>query len=167
LNRKILSFILVFSIYLNGQPQNSYRDQIEVNEINLSELNQIIKNRAGKILIINIWATWCNPCKDEFPDLIKLSDKYREKIDLIGISIDFPDEIDSKVKPFLQKMQVNFINYVNSESDVEKFINNLNPEWSGAIPATFIYEPDGRQIADIEGIISFEEIEDLLLKTIN
>jgi thiol-disulfide isomerase/thioredoxin len=167
LNRKILSFILVFSIYLNGQPQNSYRDQIEVNEINLSELNQIIKNRAGKILIINIWATWCIPCKDEFPDLIKLSDKYREKIDLIGISIDFPDEIDSKVKPFLQKMQVNFINYVNSESDVEKFINNLNPEWSGAIPATFIYEPDGRQIADIEGIISFEEIEDLLLKTIN
>ena len=126
-----------------------------------------IKSREGKVLIINIWATWCVPCKEEFPDLIKIAEKYSEQIELIGISIDYPDEVESKIIPFLQRLRPNFINYVNVESDAEKFINNLNPDWSGAIPATFFYDSEGKQFLFYEGKLSFEEIENKALQMIN
>ena len=99
--------------------------------------------------------------------VIKISDKYGEMIELIGISIDFPDEVESKIIPFLNKLKPNFINYVNVENDTERFINNLNPGWSGAIPATFFYDSEGKQFLFYEVKMSFKEIENEVLKMIN
>ena len=162
----VVSLILFISIINFGQTDHQIWKNLEVSEITIDELNDIIKNRNEKVLLINIWATWCVPCKEEFPDLIKISDKYGEKIELIGISIDYPDEVESKILPFLNKLKPNFINYVNVENDAEKFINNLNSEWSGAIPATFFYDSEGKQILFYEGKMSFEEIENEVLKMI-
>ena len=163
----VISLILSFSIINYGQADQLIQGNLEVSEITINELNDIIKIREGRVLVINIWATWCVPCKEEFPDLINISEKYSEKIELIGISIDYPDEVESKIIPFLNKLKPNFINFVNVESDAEKFINNLNFEWSGAIPATFFYDLEGKQFLFYEGKMSFEEIENNALKMIN
>jgi thiol-disulfide isomerase/thioredoxin len=164
---KVVSIILFISIINYGQTGKLIQENLEVSEVTIVELNEIIKNREGKVLLINIWATWCVPCKEEFPDLIKISDKYGEQIELIGISIDYPDEVESKIIPFLNRLEPNFINYVNVESDAEKFINNLNQDWSGAIPATFFYDSKGKQFLFYEGKLSFEEIENKALQMIN
>jgi len=164
---KVVSLILFFSINNYGQTDQQIWENLEVSEITIDELNDIIKNREGKALLINIWATWCIPCKEEFPDLVKISDRYSEKIELIGISIDYPDEVESKIIPFLNKLKPNFINYVNVENDTERFINNLNPDWSGAIPATFFYDSEGKQFLFYGGKMSFKEIENEVLKMIN
>ena len=161
---KVVSLILFIGTINYGQTGKKIRENIEVSEITIDELNDIIKNREGRVLLINIWATWCVPCKEEFPDLIKISDKYNEQIELIGISIDFPDEVESKIIPFLNELQPNFINYVNVENDTERFINNLNPDWSGAIPATFFYDSERKQFLFYEGKMSFKEIENEVLK---
>ena len=164
IKRTLIIILLLFLSDINyGQTDQQY---LEVSEITIAELNDIIKNREGRVLLINIWATWCVPCKEEFPDLIKISDKYGEQIELVGISIDYPDEIESKIVPFLNELQPNFINYVNGENDSEMFINNLNPKWSGAIPATFFYDLEGKQYLFYEGKMSFEEIENEALKMI-
>jgi len=163
---KVVSLILFFSINSYGQTGQQIWENLEVSEITIDELNDIIINREGKVLLINIWATWCVPCKEEFPDLVKISDKYSEKIELVGISIDYPDEVESKILSFLNEFQPSFINYVNIENDIEKFINNLNPEWSGAIPATFFYDSDGKKFLFYEGKMSFKEIENVALKMI-
>ncbi len=163
---KVVSLILFISIVNYGQTGQQIRENFEVSEITIDELNDIIKNREGRVLLINIWATWCVPCKEEFPDLIKIAEKYNEQIELIGISIDFPDEVESKIIPFLIKLNPNFTNYVSVENDAEKFINNLNSEWSGAIPATFFYDSDGKQFLFYEGKMSFKEIETKALKMI-
>lgn len=163
---RILSTLILLSINTYSQTNQQNWSKFEVNEISIDELNDIIKIRNGRVLLINIWATWCVPCKEEFPDLIKISDKYGEKLDLVGISIDYPDEIDSKILPFLNELQPSFINYVNGESDSEKFINNLDPKWSGAIPATFLYDSEAEQISFFIGNLSFEEIENKALKLI-
>jgi thiol-disulfide isomerase/thioredoxin len=163
---EVVSLILFFSIINYGQTGQPIQKNLEVSEITIDELNDIIKNREGRVLLINIWATWCVPCKEEFPDLIEISDKHGEQIELIGISIDFPDEVDSKIIPFLNELQPNFTNYVNAENDAEKFINNLNPDWSGAIPATFFYDSEGKQFSFYEGKMSFMEIENEVLKMI-
>ena len=163
---RVVSLILFFSINNYGQSDQQIQENLEVSEITIDELNDIIKNREGRVLLINIWATWCVPCKEEFPDLKKISDKHGEQIELIGISIDYPDEVESKIIPFLNKLKPNFINYVNVENDTERFINNLNLEWSGAIPATFFYDSDGKQFLFYEGKMSFMEIENEVLKMI-
>ena len=164
---KVVSLILFFSINNYGQTDQTIQENLEVSEITIDELNDMIKNREGRVLLINIWATWCVPCKEEFPDLKKISDKYSEEIELVGISIDYPDEVESKIIPFLNKLKPNFINYVNVENDIERFINNLNPDWSGAIPATFFYDLEGKQFLFYEGKMSFKEIENEALKKIN
>ena len=92
---RVVSLILFFSINNYGQSDQQIQENLEVSEITIDGLNEIIKNREGRVLLINIWATWCVPCKEEFPDLIKISNKYGEQIELIGISIDYPDEVES------------------------------------------------------------------------
>ena len=163
----VVSLILFINNINYGQSDRLIRENPEVSEITIDELNDIVKIREGRVLLINIWATWCLPCKEEFPDLIKISDNYSKQIELIGISIDYPDEVESKIIPFLNELKPNFINYVNVESDAEKFINNLNLDWSGAIPATFFYNSEGKQFLFYEGKLSFEEIENKALQMIN
>jgi len=137
---------------------------IDVNIISIEELKEFIKNRDGKPLLINVWATWCAPCREEFPDLVKIANEYYDQIDVIGISVDFPEEIDSKIIPFLKKQNADFKNYVIKVIEPEDFINLLNENWRGAIPATFIYDANGEQIKYLIGKQSYEEFKKALLK---
>jgi thiol-disulfide isomerase/thioredoxin len=117
-----------------------------VNPINEAEFQQLVQQRNGKILLVNVWATWCLPCREEFPDLVKLAEAYKESdVEIIGISADYADEIDSKILPFLREQKVNFQNYVRNFEDDEVFINSLNPKWRGALPVTAIYDREGNQ----------------------
>lgn len=145
---RLSAFIILSVLFVLS---NDLIAQIKIEEIDIAKISKIIQNREGKPLLINIWATWCVPCREEFPDLVKVNEKYKGKVDVIGISVDFPDEINSKILPFAEKNKVNFKLYVNSESDQEKFINYFDKEWNGAIPATFIYDANGKQVKRIYG----------------
>ena len=135
-------FVLIAAIFLSCK-----QDAVPpVEAIDEAGFQQLLQQRNGKILFLNVWATWCLPCREEFPALIKLAETYKDSnVEIVGISADFPDEVDSKILPFLQEQQANFKNYVRNFSDDEAFINTINPEWSGALPVTVIYDPEGNQ----------------------
>ena len=135
---------------------------VDVKIISIDELEEFIKNRDSKPLLINVWATWCAPCREEFPDLVKIANEYYDQIDVVGISIDFPEEIDSKIIPFLKKQNADFKNYVVRVIEPEDFINLLNENWSGAIPATFFYNEKGNQVRYIIGKQSFEDFKKVI-----
>ena len=117
-----------------------------VEPIDEADFQQLVQQRNGKILFLNVWATWCLPCREEFPDLVKLAEKYRDTdVEIVGISADYPDEIESKILPFLREQQAGFKNYVRNFADDEVFINTINTKWSGALPITVIYDREGRQ----------------------
>jgi thiol-disulfide isomerase/thioredoxin len=137
---------------------------LPVKIISTAELEKLIKERNGKPLLINVWATWCAPCREEFPDLVKIAENFGDKIDVVGISVDFPEEIDSKVIPFLKKHNAQFANYVVKVTDPEDFINLLNKDWFGAIPATFIYDEKGNQKEFLIGKQSYKNFEEVLIK---
>jgi thiol-disulfide isomerase/thioredoxin len=139
-------------------------NSVEVEIISVEELKELIKNRNGKLLLMNVWATWCAPCREEFPDLVKLANEYGEEIDIIGISVDFPEEIDTKIIPFLKKQNAVFTNYVIKVVEPENFINLLNEDWSGAIPATFVYDEKGNQVEYLIGKQTYEEFEKVVKK---
>lgn len=130
-------------------------------------LDSLISNRNGNILLLNIWATWCEPCKEEFPDLIKLSSEYKnKKVQIVTISVDYPDEVTEKIIPFLNSSPVPFTTYVADFPSQDSLINKFNPEWSGAVPATIIFDSNGIQRKFLLGKQSFQQfkndVDDLL-----
>lgn len=162
---KLYVFITVIVLWI--KPGYSFFEPpslnvIDVKIISIEELKELIKNRDGKPLLINVWATWCAPCREEFPDLVKIANEYFDQIDVVGISVDFPEEIDSKIIPFLKKQNADFKNYIIKVIEPEDFINLLNKNWSGAIPATFIYNGIGNQVRYLIGKQSFEEFKKVI-----
>jgi thiol-disulfide isomerase/thioredoxin len=162
-----LSIILFFFLLPGLNPVYSLDSEpgdnsLTVNQISVKDLNGIIKNRNNKYLLLNVWATWCIPCREEFPALKKINQKYKDEVELVGISVDFPDEVESKIKPFLSSLNIEFTNYVSAEKDVEKFISNLNPDWDGTVPATFLFDLKGNQVKYFTGGKSFEAFENVV-----
>lgn len=116
----------------------------ELRLFNISTLDSLISDRREKILLVNIWATWCVPCKEEFPDLITLyKETPSDQLDIVAISVDYPDEFDSKIAPFLTSLAVPFPVFVSNVAVQDSFINAFHRDWSGAVPATFVYDTNG------------------------
>ena len=154
--------LILFAFYSINFAQST--NKIIVETIAKDNLEELIKNRNGKILLLNIWATWCIPCREEFPDLVKLSQEYKEQIDIVAISVDYKDEIDSKVIPFLHKNSVKFSVFISGFSKDEELINFVDSNWNGALPASFIYNSDGEQIQFLEGKQSIESFSSSIKK---
>jgi len=146
-----------------SQPKESYKVEI----ISLSDLEKIIGDSDGRALLINVWATWCAPCREEFPELVKLANDYSKEVRVVGISVDEKGDLDSKVIPFLKNQNASFQNYLLKVVDPEDFINALNKSWGGAIPATFIYDKTGNQKEMIVGKQTYEVFEKAIKKVIN
>ena len=128
------------------QDQSLAKPAISVTPIDKPGLKRLIRERNGKILLLNIWATWCAPCVAEFPDLVKLSQTYNTaEVEVVAISADYADEVDSKIIPFLKKMNVPFRVYVAQFEHQEDFINAVNRSWSGALPVLLIYDSHGKE----------------------
>jgi len=159
-------FVLVFEFNPDIYSQSKTTPEVKI--INASDLKLILEEGKGSaILLINVWATWCEPCREEFPDLVKLSDEYKMSIRFIGISADEVEDLDEKVIPFLKKQKAQFENYLIKVAEPEDFIDLLNKDWSGAIPATFIYDKKGKQTEVLIGKQSYEEFESSIKKVIN
>jgi thiol-disulfide isomerase/thioredoxin len=146
--------------------ENNFEDfQGEIRKLTPQMLDEMIKNRNGKVLLINVWATWCIPCREEFPDLVKLAEIYQERnLEIIGISADYPDEISTKIRPFIESQRVNFPIYVQNFDKQENFINYFNEDWRGALPATFIYDTSATQQVFLLGKRSYQEFQQTIEK---
>ncbi len=137
----VLSFYMPDSLFEKQRNQSGSKSLV-VESTDKVKLEKLIKERNGKVLLLNLWATWCIPCREEFPDLVKIKNSFPD-VDIVGISNDYKDEIETKIKPFLKKQNVNFTNYVNGFDNGTDLIDFLNKNWNGALPATFIFDSHG------------------------
>lgn len=137
---------------------------------NKTTLDSIIEANKGKVILFNFWAYWCQPCKEEFPDLMKLKKDYEGKdFKLVFVTLDFDDALATKTRPFLAEQQVDFTTYYNAFKKDEDLINYMTPEgWDGGIPATFIYDKNGTQTGKFIGKKTYEDfktaVEDAMSK---
>ncbi len=103
-------------------------------------------NRTGenaKPLLINFWATWCDPCREEFPDLVKLDADYKGKIDFITISLDDVEDIKTTVPRFLAEMKAEMPAYLLSTDSEEAAIGSVSKDWQGGLPFTVLLNNKG------------------------
>jgi len=108
----------------------------------------------GKVLVLNFWATSCGPCVAEFPELVALDAKYRDKgVKFVGISADDAEDVQPKVIPFIKKHQVKFDIVRQDIDDAEAMMNQITKDWDGVIPVTVVYDKQGNLAYSRFGII--------------
>lgn len=130
------------------------------------DLMQVVKEAKAEVVVINFWATWCKPCIEEFPSFLQVREEGKTKgVKVVFVSVDFEDELDI-VRQFLYKQGVKDLSYVVSGNQ-NTFIKSFHPEWSGAVPATFIYNGKGEQLAFWEGKVSLDELRNRVQSYLN
>ncbi len=114
------------------------------------EVRSLAAAPGARATLVNVWATWCAPCRQEFPALLRVARENRgHGLRLVLVSADFDDQLPA-VRRFLAQNGVTDTTYLKSGDDMS-FINGLGEHWSGALPATFVYDAQGRQVAFWEG----------------
>ncbi len=138
-----LSFAVTAQSKLNGAANSA---SPTVQSINLEGLKTLLNRDKSdpKPLLVNFWATWCDPCREEFPDLVKIDKDYRGKgLEFVAISLDDVTELKTGVPEFLQLMRATMPVYLLDENDPGPAITLVDPKWSGALPATILYDHKG------------------------
>ncbi|GBC80602.1 Thioredoxin [bacterium HR09] len=118
--------------------------------------------KASVPVVVNVWATWCRPCVEEFPEILEFARKHPGNVKVMLVSADFSSRRDF-VEKFLRERGVGFVTYLKQGSD-EAFVEVLSPQWSGALPATFVFAPGGRLVTWFERQITKAELEDAVKK---
>ena len=132
-----------------------------VREIDLAGLKKLLERDGARArpLLVNFWATWCEPCRAEFPDLVKIDAEYRKRgLDFVVISIDDVSEINTSVPKFLREMRAEMPAYLLNTPDTDVAIKAVDPAWSGGLPATFLYDASGKLVFKHLGRIKPEEL---------
>jgi thiol-disulfide isomerase/thioredoxin len=112
--------------------------------------------------LINLWATWCVPCVQEFPELVTINHMYRDRgLEFVTISADAPSRKANALK-FLQNKQASGKNYIYTGDDKYKMIEAVDPKWDGALPYTMLVDPDGKIVYAKQGIIDPEALKKII-----
>ena len=121
-----------------------------------------------KPLLVNFWATWCEPCQEEFPDLVKIDRDYRARgLDFAAVSVDDPAEANKGVPKFLHMMHAQMQAYVLNVTDQEPVINSVDSTWDGELPATFLYDKHGQVVFKHKGRIDPTELRAAIEKVLS
>lgn len=143
------------------QPANQPR----ATQIDDARIKELLKP-GGKPLLVNFWATWCGPCREEFPDLVKIDAEYRGKIDFFTVSLDFIEEIDTAVPQFLSEMNAEMPTYLLISADENTLISSISKDWNGGLPFTILYNEKGEITYFLQGKVNHETLKGEIEKTL-
>jgi thiol-disulfide isomerase/thioredoxin len=144
------------------------KPSVVVRKIDAPALTALLKREsASRPLLVNFWATWCDPCREEFPDLVKIDREFRPLgLDMVSVSLDDLAEIETGVPKFLHQMRATMPAYLLNVSDPDEIISTIDAKWSGALPATFLYDAEGKVVFKHFGRIKPPEVRAAIEKLI-
>ena len=112
---------------------------------------KLVEQYNGKPLLVTFWATWCEPCRDEYPMLNELAKQYAPQgLKVVGVSLDQDGDL-ILMRRFLARYKPVFPNYRKKQGGENDFVQAVLPGWSGAIPASVFYAKDGTRVGDFVG----------------
>jgi len=112
---------------------------------------KLLQQYKGKPLLVTFWATWCEPCRDEYPMLNELAKQYAPQgLKVVGVSLDQDGDL-ILMRRFLARYKPIFPNYRKKKGEEDAFVQAVLPGWNGSIPASVFYAKDGQQIGHFVG----------------
>lgn len=136
-----------------GKPSGATAKLAKITQIDEIALKKLLKT-DGKPLLVNFWATWCDPCRDEFPDLVRIDADYKGRIDFITVSLDDLAEIDRGVPKFLFEMNAEMPAFLLKSTDENAAIAAVSTDWKGGLPFSILIGTDGKTVYTKQGKIS-------------
>jgi thiol-disulfide isomerase/thioredoxin len=119
--------------------------------VDLEGYQKLIASEHGSALLVTFWATWCEPCRDEYPLINELARQYAPQgLVVLGLSYDDDAEINV-VRHFLARNQPVFPNFRKKMGHVDEFDRGVDPRWPGQLPVNFFYSADGRLLYRLDG----------------
>jgi len=148
---KSFSFLLVLTLFFfsfKGSEKNNAKPILKTQSIpvyNFEGFKHMLNYEDDKTYIINFWATWCKPCVKEMPYFEKIGKNFKDKnVEVILVSLDFPNNLESRVLPFIEKNNLKSRVVLLDDANQNRWIPLVSETWSGAIPATLIYNKNKR-----------------------
>ena len=136
---------------------------VTIENIDTSGIKELIRNKSDKLKLINVWASWCAPCVQEFPDFVILDRIYRSReFEFVSINADKISRKDNVLK-FLQKNEASNKNYIFNSDNNSELVEAVDPKWSGALPYTLLVEQGGNVIYRTQGPINMVEMRKLIV----
>jgi thiol-disulfide isomerase/thioredoxin len=133
---------------------------------NYSELKPLLEKKDDKTYVVNFWATWCGPCVKELPYFEKINQQYMsENVEVLLVSLDFPKQIEKKLVPFINKKNIQSKVVLLDDVNEDVWIKAIDETWSGALPATIIYNKNNRKF--YEQSFDYETLENELKTFLN
>ena len=166
------------SLHVAGEEQQWQSIEATIEEIDAAGVAVLRKNGTEKVRLINVWATWCAPCVEEFPDLTAIARKFsRREFELITISLDQPSQ-KSRAKAFLGKHRAILSdklrktveaegrttnNYLYAGASIDELAEALDPEWPGPIPYSVLIDQQGNVLYRKLGMVDPEKVRTEIL----
>jgi thiol-disulfide isomerase/thioredoxin len=136
----------------------------EVRAVNTAQFGELVEGTLGKVTVLNIWATWCGPCVQEMPDLVKFyNETSRDTVAFLSLSIDAESEITGAIPEFQRTHKVPFPVYVLNERNDEGLEKALRIPFKGGIPATYVYDATGKLVMSELGAITLAELQAVVI----
>ena len=134
-------------------------EPVKLETIDEAGVARLAKNDTKKLLLVNLWATWCGPCVAEMPELVEINRMYRGRgFRLATISLDEPAKREAALE-MLQKNHVAAANYISTIEEKDKLAEVLDKEWPGPVPYTMIVAPGGKVIYRKSGAVEPLEVK--------
>lgn len=125
----------------------------EVKSLDNAQLNQILAENKGKVIMLNFFATWCPPCKAEIPEIVKLRSAFPvDKLLVLGLAVDVDK---APVGPFVDKLAVNYPVYLATGSITDAY--NVT-----SVPHNTFFAPDGRIVVSAPGMAELPVLRQLV-----
>ncbi len=137
--------------------------EVALTTSSLGALKEVVQNKGNKLRLINVWATWCAPCRLEYPEFIVLQRMFGARdFEFVSISADKLSKEEAALD-FLKKVASGVTNYIAENDDKYALIEAIDPNWNGALPYTLLIEPGGQVVWQHQGEVDFQELKTFIV----
>lgn len=132
-------------------------DEIVIRPVSAEGLTEEVRAVGADLVVVNFWASWCLPCREEFPDFVRFSEEADPAdVQVRFVTVDFEEDLPAAAT-FLREHGVSGTTFVK-EGKENPFISAISPRWSGGVPATAVYDRNGELLDFWEGKVSYEQL---------
>ena len=146
-----LTAVLLCACSSDGGPPVETVDRTLISSLDSAELESVLETYKGRVVLVNMWATWCAPCLKEIPELVELEQNLEaDGFTVLGISLDDVDARDD-VLSFRDQWFPEFHTYHTSESDWFALVGAIKEDWNSLLPTSFVLDRNGELVETLTG----------------